>query len=222
MNLKRNSNSFSSCRAVVLFYSSTLSVFCLILWLFVFFLFCCSCVLHKSNSVSQDAILKRVSAFLHAVEFKGDKTQMNTFRTIKKNSKALSPVVASIILIAVTVAVSVAVAAWMGGMTIGFMGTSSVTVTNLQFTGGVSGAADNTIDLALKNTGTKTASIASVKVNNGLATTDETLPISIDAGKTGSIQITAAGWVDGNTYKIDLFDGSNQVVGSIQANAPGA
>jgi len=32
---------------------------------------------------------------------------MNTFRKIKKNAKALSPVVASIILIAVTVAVSV-------------------------------------------------------------------------------------------------------------------
>ncbi len=48
---------------------------------------------------------------------------MNTYlRKIKKNSKALSPVVASIILIAVTVAVSVVVAAWMGGMTIGFHG----------------------------------------------------------------------------------------------------
>jgi flagellin-like protein len=42
---------------------------------------------------------------------------------ILKNRKALSPVVASIILIAVTVAVSIAVAAWMGALTIGFMGT---------------------------------------------------------------------------------------------------
>ena len=44
------------------------------------------------------------------------------FRKFKKNAKGLSPVVASIILIAVTVAVSVVVAAWMGGMTIGLMG----------------------------------------------------------------------------------------------------
>ena len=42
-------------------------------------------------------------------------------RKFKKNTKALSPVVASIILIAVTVAVSVVVAAWMGGMTMGLM-----------------------------------------------------------------------------------------------------
>jgi flagellin-like protein len=37
------------------------------------------------------------------------------------NRRALSPVVASIILIAVTVAVSIAVAAWMGALTVGFM-----------------------------------------------------------------------------------------------------
>ena len=40
---------------------------------------------------------------------------------IRKNVKALSPVVASIILIAVTVAVSIAVAAWMGALTFTFM-----------------------------------------------------------------------------------------------------
>ncbi len=60
---------------------------------------------------------------------------MNTYiRKLKKNSKALSPVVASIILIAVTVAVSVVVAAWMGGMSIGLMGNAEqVTVTNVEF-----------------------------------------------------------------------------------------
>ncbi len=52
---------------------------------------------------------------------------------ILKSKKALIPVVASIILIAVIVAVSIAVAAWMGALTIGFMGSSSVTITNVQF-----------------------------------------------------------------------------------------
>jgi flagellin-like protein len=41
---------------------------------------------------------------------------------ILKCKKALSPVVASIILIAVTVAVSIAVAAWMGALSFTFMG----------------------------------------------------------------------------------------------------
>ena len=57
------------------------------------------------------------------------------FRKFKKNAKALSPVVASIILIAVTVAVSVVVAAWMGGMTIGLMGNAEqASIANIAFT----------------------------------------------------------------------------------------
>ena len=58
----------------------------------------------------------------------------NYFRKFKKNAKALSPVVASIILIAVTVAVSVVVAAWMSGMTFGLMGNAEqAKITNVQF-----------------------------------------------------------------------------------------
>jgi flagellin-like protein len=45
-----------------------------------------------------------------------------------KSKKALSPVVASIILIAVTVAVSIAVAAWMGALTFTFMKTEELKV----------------------------------------------------------------------------------------------
>jgi flagellin-like protein len=43
---------------------------------------------------------------------------------MRKNVKALSPVVASIILIAVTVAVSIVVAAWMGALTFTFTATT--------------------------------------------------------------------------------------------------
>jgi len=46
---------------------------------------------------------------------------MNYIRKFKKNSKALSPVVASIILIAVTSPLALSSPAWMGGMTIGLM-----------------------------------------------------------------------------------------------------
>ena len=57
------------------------------------------------------------------------------FRKFRKNAKALSPVIATIILIAVTVAVSVVVAAWMGALTIGFMGNSEqAKITNVVLT----------------------------------------------------------------------------------------
>ena len=132
---------------------------------------------------------------------------------ILKSKKALSPVVASIILIAVTVAVSIAVAAWMGALTIGFMGSSSITITNCTFVTG-----NQYIDIAVKNTGTNTVTIATVKVNNSPCTFSPT-SISLSSGGTGEIQITCT-WSSGNPYKIDLFDGSGQVVGSYQANAP--
>ena len=60
------------------------------------------------------------------------------FRKLRKfarNAKALSPVIATIILIAVTVAVSVVVAGWMGGLTLGFMGNAeSASITQATFT----------------------------------------------------------------------------------------
>jgi len=143
---------------------------------------------------------------------------MITLRKIRKNAKALSPVVASIILIAVTVAVSIAVAAWMGALTVGFMGSSSITVTNMQFTGAAAnGATGTTITLSLKNTGTKSVTIAQAKVNNDVATiTAETL----DSGASQASFVVTYGWALGNPYKVDLYDSSGQVVGSYQATAP--
>ena len=151
-------------------------------------------------------------------------------RKIRHDAKALSPVVASIILIAVTVAVSIAVAAWMGGMTVGFMGSSSVTVTNVAFTTDTV----NVIDLALKNTGTKTVTIAAIRVNNNLVDIGTDMYFnqtstaggiaSLSAGETATLRIAGefGAWIAGNPYKIDLYDGSNQVVGSVQQNSPGA
>src|ERR1700690_2107343 len=86
---------------------------------------------------------------------------MNTYlRKIKKNSKALSPVVASIILIAVTVAVSVVVAAWMGGMTIGLMGSAEqVSITNVALPDA------NTIQVLVQNAGGTQGTINSAFIN---------------------------------------------------------
>jgi len=144
---------------------------------------------------------------------------MKTLRKIRKNAKALSPVVASIILIAVTVAVSIAVAAWMGALTVGFMGSSSMTITNVTF----QGTGDTEIALAVKNTGTKSVTISQAKVNNVVAAIKTGSDTTIAAGDAGNITLTlAAAWASGNPYKIDLYDSSGQVVGSYQANAPGA
>jgi flagellin-like protein len=82
-------------------------------------------------------------------------------RKFKKNTKALSPVVASIILIAVTVAVSVVVAAWMGGMTIGLMGSAEqVSITNVAI------PSANTIQVLVQNAGGTQGTINSAFIND--------------------------------------------------------
>jgi archaeal type IV pilus assembly protein PilA len=91
---------------------------------------------------------------------------MNTYRKFKKNAKALSPVVASIILIAVTVAVSVVVAAWMGGMTIGLMGSAEqVSITNVEFD-----KTNEAMLVTVSNSGSTTVTINNVYVNGVSAT----------------------------------------------------
>lgn len=141
---------------------------------------------------------------------------MKTLRKIRKNTKALSPVVASIILIAVTVAVSIAVAAWMGALTVGFMDTASITISAVSFDETVADAQD-LMTLTVRNSGTGTAVISTAKVNGDLAAVTGA-PVTIDAGDPGTLELTAD-WVAGNNYKIDLYDSNGQIIGSYQAVA---
>ena len=97
---------------------------------------------------------------------------------------------------------------------IGFMGTSSLTITNIQFETG-----NQYTTISVKNTGTKSATIAIIKVNNVAATIDSTSTLTYAAGASGNIGIDLA-WVSGNPYKFDVIDTSGQVVGSYQAIAP--
>ena len=140
---------------------------------------------------------------------------------ILRSRKALSPVVASIILIAVTVAVSIAVAAWMGALTFNFMGSSSLTMTNVTFSG-TTGDPANTIVLAVKNTGTKQVTIAQIKINNVIFPTFSGTGTTLSSGQNGTVTISAAGWANGNPYAINLYDASGNGVGPTQQTAPGA
>ena len=83
-------------------------------------------------------------------------------KNFARSKKALSPVVASIILIAVTVAVSIAVAAWMGALTIGFMGTEELKITSVTFSGT---GADRVATISVVNQGTSGVTISEVSIN---------------------------------------------------------
>jgi flagellin-like protein len=136
---------------------------------------------------------------------------MNTYlRKIKKNSKALSPVVASIILIAVTVAVSVVVAAWMGGMTIGLMETAEqATITNLDFA-----TTPGSILATVQNTGNAPVNITATYINDQAVPLS--VPVKIDKGVSIAITIaipSAQAWGIGDdvTVKMSTGEGNNLV-----------
>jgi archaeal type IV pilus assembly protein PilA len=106
---------------------------------------------------------------IHNINHIGGYKNLNYMRKLKKNSKALSPVVASIILIAVTVAVSVVVAAWMGGTTIGLMGTAEqISITNVAFPDA------NTIRVLVQNAGGTQGTITSAFINGAQVAITET------------------------------------------------
>jgi archaeal type IV pilus assembly protein PilA len=81
---------------------------------------------------------------------------------ILRSRKALSPVEASIILIAVTVAVSIAVAAWMGALTFNFMATEQGQISQLTF---ITGATPS-LNATFLNTGTTPITISQLWINN--------------------------------------------------------
>jgi len=140
-------------------------------------------------------------------------------RKIFKSKKALSPVVAAIILIAVTVAVSIAVAAWMGALTFTFMRTEE-----LQYTSRSWGTGNAYIDLTVKNTGTSPLSMSKVEVNGvntvafdfdagtGGAAGNQTDPTTLDGGASKVVRVWKTSTIlysSGSKYDWTIITASN-------------
>ena len=137
-------------------------------------------------------------------------------RKLFKSKKALSPVVASIILIAVTVAVSIAVAAWMGALTFTFMKTEELKITNMQFLG----TTTKTINLTVTNPGTSKVTITGtgVKVNDVAISVAITGSLDWAAGDSHNIGF-AYTWTSGNKYKVTLLSATGTIVAAYETTA---
>ena len=140
------------------------------------------------------------------------------FRKFKKNAKALSPVIATIILIAVTVAVSVVVAAWMGGMTIGLMGNAEqASMTNIVLT------APSTATVTVQNTGAATVTITSATIDGNTANMYNSTTLaplsSVPIVKGSSVTfnvtaITGVTFTDSAQYTIKLMTAKGNTITS--------
>jgi flagellin-like protein len=137
-------------------------------------------------------------------------------RKLLKSKKALSPVIAAIILIAVTVAVSIAVAVWMGAITFNYMETRELQITDVQFIG-TSGNATNTIVLSVSNQGSGKVTVQMVRVNDVFGTWTGTS--AYNAGDQGTITVTNPPWVAGNKYRVALIATDGTLVGSYEKTA---
>jgi len=126
----------------------------------------------------------------------GMKRKMNT-----RKRKALSPVVASIILIAVTVAVSIAVAAWMGALTFSFTATEQINITNMQFG---TGTGTGWIYVIANNTGTTAVTINEAWINS-VKQNPAALPHTIQANSGFALNITGINISQGFSYQVKLI-----------------
>jgi flagellin-like protein len=117
-------------------------------------------------------------------------------RKLLKSKKALSPVVAAIILIAVTVAVSIAVAAWMGSMTFTFMETEELKITSVEFDA-------TTATVTVRNTGTTDVIIISGTVNG----VDGALPadVTITKGTADDSIVLTSTFTAGTNYNVEIL-----------------
>ena len=142
-------------------------------------------------------------------------------KKLLKSKRALSPVVAAIILIAVTVAVSIAVAAWMGALTLGFMGgTEQLQIIEVRF------PTNTTVTVEVDNTGGSKITIEEVRVD-GVARTVSSVSgdleaagtdYTLDKGKGGKFTVSFT-WSAGTPYDIAVKTAKN-LFGPYPANAP--
>jgi flagellin-like protein len=124
---------------------------------------------------------------------------------IRSNNKALSPVIASIILIAVTVTVAVVVASWMGGLSIGLMGNAEqATITNVAF---LTSPADS-VNVTVLNSGTSSLTLQSALIDENtvsITVTGPTNSLTVPKGTPANILLTNSGsFVSGVQYTIKI------------------
>ena len=131
--------------------------------------------------------------------------------------KALSPVVAAIILVAVTVAVSIAVSVWMASLTTTQMEVGSLTVTHIDFTPG--DAETGRIVISVVNSETSDVTVLRMKINGeAVDTWSAASSNKVLAGSTETFTVTHE-VTTANKYSVILYSTDGTVVGAYTAKA---
>jgi flagellin-like protein len=149
-------------------------------------------------------------------------------RKLRMSRKALSPVVAAIILIAVTVAVSIAVAAWMGALTFSFTNTEQITYTGYAWASPGASTVSN-ITITIKNTGATDLSISEIRIDGSttgvtVKTTGGATVTFPDAMAKGAsktyVVIRTGGYTRGTQYNFMVVTSKGNQFGPYTQTAP--
>jgi len=119
----------------------------------------------------------------------------HTMKRLVQSRKALSPVVAAIILIAVAVAVSIAVSAWIGALTFTFAETEELDILSATFQAG-------NVTLTIYNRGTSDLTINKIRIGS-VAPTNIT-NVAITVGSVADVTITHS-WLPGVKYYYEVI-----------------
>ena len=118
---------------------------------------------------------------------------------LKLKDKAMSPVIAAIILMAVTVAISIAVAAWSGALTFGYMETESLQIQGCAYQSGESQG----VNMTVYNDGTTYATINRFKI--GVNANHQEIT-AVHVAKRDMVEIFLPfNWTSGTLYDIFLM-----------------
>jgi flagellin-like protein len=124
---------------------------------------------------------------------------------LTKNTKALSPVIASIILIAVVVAVSIAATTWMSSISFNFMEVEDLRITSHSW------ASDTSyIELTIKNLGTTSITLNDVKVN-GVTASDVSFvsgDSTLEGDETATLRVTQS-FTQSQKYEFTIITSSS-------------
>ncbi len=144
-------------------------------------------------------------------------------KNIKQNTKALTPVIASIILVTVAIAVTLATGGWLGAMASHYTGTTGTTASNVEFAGTPS-QQTNGIVLTMKNTGTKVVTVELIKVNGKSYTYDPPTGgnTTYIPAETKELTVNNVSWQAASTYDVAVYANGGHTVGAYRATSPAA
>jgi len=130
-------------------------------------------------------------------------SEKNMARHIRTSRKGISPVIATVILVAVAITVAVSVAMWMGGISSLYTRLEKIEISTVNVVKG--GTANYTITMSVKNTGSADATIDGIIINGKSSTAYTSPTITITYSPSGGL--VAAG----SSATVTIFINSQSV-----------